>query len=237
MSGVQESFRSPFLDVVNATTDVIVDDSVSNNNGVIDPGEAVKLAVTLTNPWRGARRRRTSVSAVLSTTTPGVTIYGDSATYPGYLRAIDRRGIIVRRRVDPAVPCGTAIDFTITTTSSLGTTDATFRVRVGGANGTDPPITYTDTIAGGLAIPDASSRGVFHQLSITDDFEIADVNYRIDNRHAHFRGRPQPHAPLAQRRGRRHDRPHRIGHGRRTRRQPDQYCRGRQYRLRHRRPT
>jgi uncharacterized repeat protein (TIGR01451 family) len=179
--GVQESFKSPFLDVVNATTDVTVDDSVSNNNGVIDPGEAVKLAVTLTNPWRGASKAATGVSAVLSTSTPGVTIYGDSATYPDIAPQSTGAGSSFVVGVDPAVPCGTAIDFIITTTSSLGTTDASLRVRVGGPNGTDPPITYTDTIAGGLAIPDASSRGVFHQLSITDDFEIADVNYRIDN--------------------------------------------------------
>ena len=50
--GIQESFSVPYLDVVNPGADVAINDSASNNNGAIDSGEAVRLTVTLTNPWR-----------------------------------------------------------------------------------------------------------------------------------------------------------------------------------------
>src|SRR5262249_37932165 len=74
-TGIAESFQVPYLDVANGAADVTVDDSADNNNGFIDPGEAVKLTVKLTNPWRGAAKAVTSATATLSTSTPGVTIY------------------------------------------------------------------------------------------------------------------------------------------------------------------
>ena len=53
-----ESTSLPYLDVANPLTDVAIDDSASNNNGDIDPGEAIKLTVTLTNPWRARLQGR-----------------------------------------------------------------------------------------------------------------------------------------------------------------------------------
>ena len=83
--------------------------------------------------------------------------------------------------VSASVPCGASIDFTLTTTSILGTTQTTFSIRTGGASGTDPVVTYTTVIPGGLAIPDGRGRAVFNQIAITDDFEIADLNFRVDS--------------------------------------------------------
>jgi uncharacterized repeat protein (TIGR01451 family) len=178
-TGIGESFSVPFLDVVNGTSDVTVDDSASNNNGVIDPGEAIKFTVKLTNPWRGAGKAVTSATATLTTSTPGVTIYDNTSTYGAIAPLGNAVGDSFLITVDASVACGSAIDFTLTTVSNLGSTSTTFRVRVGGANGTDPVVTYTGTA--NLAIPDNRPRGVFHQLNVTDDFQIADIDFRVDS--------------------------------------------------------
>jgi len=178
---IHESFGVPFLDVLAPATDVTIDDSLSNNNGKIDPGEAVKLTVKLSNPWRAASKAITNATATLSTTTPGVTIYDNQSTYGAIAPQGSATGDSFMLTVDPTVLCGSAIDFTVTTVSSLGTTSTNFRLRVGGASGTDPVVTYTGTPSPALTILNSARRGVFHQINVTDDFEIADINFRIDS--------------------------------------------------------
>jgi uncharacterized repeat protein (TIGR01451 family) len=178
---VHESFNVPFLDVVNPLTDVAIDDSASNNNGAIDPGEAVKLTVKLTNPWRGAGKAVTSATATLTTSTPGVTIYDNTAAYGAIAPQGSATGDTFSITVDPSVACGSALDFTLTTVSNLGTTVATFRLRMGARNGTDPTVTYTSDPNPDLVITNNFPRGSFDQLNVTDDFEIADLNFRLDS--------------------------------------------------------
>jgi uncharacterized repeat protein (TIGR01451 family) len=179
--GIQESFKVPYLDVVNPATDVTVDDSAANHNGALDPGEAVRLTVKLTNPWRAASKAVASATATLSTTTAGVTIYNATATYGAIAPAGSATGTSFLISLAPSVPCGSAIDFTLTTVSSLGTTAAPFRLRVGAASGTDPVVTYTGTPAPALTIVSNAPRGVFHQITVTDDLQIADLNFRINS--------------------------------------------------------
>jgi uncharacterized repeat protein (TIGR01451 family) len=179
--GIHESFSVPFLDVVNPLTDVTIDDSAANNNGAIDPGEPVKLTVKLTNPWRGASKAVPSATATLSTSTTGVTIYDNTSTYGAIAPQGTATGDTFLITVDPTVPCGSALDFTLTTTSNLGTTSTTFRVRVGNRNGTDPEVTYTGDPNPDLTITNNRPRGVFHQITVTDDFEIADLDFRVDS--------------------------------------------------------
>ena len=179
--GVKESFQAPFLDVVDAATDVTVNDSTTNNNGDIDPGETVRLLVKLTNPWRAAGKAVASATATLASTTPGVTIYKNMSSYGAIAPQGTATGTPFVVGISNSVLCGSAIDFTLTTVSSLGTKATTFRIRVGGASGTNSLITYTGVIQGGLAIPDNRPRAAFAQGAITDDFEIADLNFRIDN--------------------------------------------------------
>jgi uncharacterized repeat protein (TIGR01451 family)/fimbrial isopeptide formation D2 family protein len=178
---VRESFSVPHLDVVDPLGDVTVDDSATNNNGVIDPGEPVKLTVRLTNPWRAAGKAVTGATATLSTSTPGVTIYDDTSTYGAIAPQGSATGDTFLIGVDPSVACGSAIDFTLTTVSSLGTTTTSFRVRIGNRSGTDAPVTYTGDPNPDLTITDNRPRGVFHQINVTDDFEIADLNFRVDS--------------------------------------------------------
>jgi len=179
--GIRESFSVPFLDVATPATDVIIDDSSSNNNGVIDSGEAAKLTVRLTNPWRAAGKAVTAATVTLTTSTPGITIYDATSTYGAIAPQGTAVGDTFLLTVAPTVLCGSAIDFTLTVVSNLGTTSASFKVRVGMKSGTDPVVTYTGTPAPALAIPDGQPRGVFHQLNVTDDLQIADLDFRANS--------------------------------------------------------
>ena len=181
--GIGESFSLPYLYIADEDADLVLDDSASNNNGSLDPGEAVRLTAALTNPWRHASRNATGVTATLSTATPGVTIFDAVASYDPIApqttgSAVTGDGFAFT--VDPSVPCGSAIDFTLQVDSSLGSTSTTFRMRVGTPSGTDPVVTYTGDPNPDLTILSNQPRGVFHQINITDDFEIADLDFRID---------------------------------------------------------
>ncbi|MBK8739581.1 MAG: DUF11 domain-containing protein [Betaproteobacteria bacterium] len=135
----------------------------------------------LTNPWRAATRAVTGATATLSTTTPGITIYDNSATWGAIAPQGTATGDPFTFTVDPAVAAGTAIDFTLDIVSNIGSSSVKFRIRVGTRNGTDPAITYTGTPAPALTILSNRPRGVFHQIDIADDYEIADLDFRIDS--------------------------------------------------------
>jgi uncharacterized repeat protein (TIGR01451 family) len=186
--GVDESFSSPYLDVVNAATDVTVNDSASNNNGTLDPGEVAQLTVALTNPWRAASKAVTGATATLSTSTPGVSIFDNTSTYGAIAPQGSATGDSFLITLDTTVLCGSAIDFTLSVTSNLGTTATTFRVRVGAASGTDPVVTYTRDTNPDLAIPDGRPLAVFDTVNVTDDFQIADLDFRVDSATHTFTG-------------------------------------------------
>jgi uncharacterized repeat protein (TIGR01451 family) len=179
--GIQESFSQPYLDINNVATDVTIDDSNSNNNGAIDPGEPIKITVKLKNPWRGTAKNVASATATLTTSTPGVTIYDNASTYPAIPAQGSAVGDTFLFTVPTTATAGQSLKFTITPSSSLGSAPVTFVLRVGKANGTDPAITYTHTPTTPLAISDNRPRGVFDTMNITDDFEIADLNFRVDS--------------------------------------------------------
>jgi uncharacterized repeat protein (TIGR01451 family) len=186
--GVRESFSVPYLDVVS-NSNVAIDDSASNNNGSIDPGEAIRLTVSLFNPWRAASRSVASATGVLTTTTPGVAIYDNSATWGAIApQSTTAASDVFLIALDTTVACGSSIEFTLTTTSSLGVTSTTFTVRVGNANGTDAVVTYTKDTTPNLAIPDGQPLAVNDSLTVTDDFEIADLDFRIDSVSHSFTG-------------------------------------------------
>jgi uncharacterized repeat protein (TIGR01451 family) len=175
--GVGASSALPHLDVAN----VAVNDSLGNNNGSIDPGESIALTVTLKNPWRNAARGVALASATLSSATPGVTILDNSSTYGAIPAAGTAAGDAFRFTLDSAVACGQSLKLTLQIASALGTTSVDLPLRVGNRSGTATPIIYTRTIPGGLSIPDNDKRGVTDQLNITDDLEIADLNFRVNN--------------------------------------------------------
>jgi uncharacterized repeat protein (TIGR01451 family) len=175
-----ESFSVPYLDVAS----VAVNDTLGNNNGAIDPGEPIRLTVTLTNPWRKASQGVASATATLSSSTPGVTIVDGSAAYgpiAAQASAASVAGDTFLITVAPSALCGSSLDFSIQTVSTLGTTTATFKLRVGAAAGNGAPVTFTRTIPGGLAIPEANLLGVTDTFNVTSDLEIADLDFRVDS--------------------------------------------------------
>ena len=175
--GIVESFSPPYLD----STTVTVDDSLGNNNGSIDPGEPIRITVTLTNPWRSTSKNVASATATLTTSTPGVTITDGNSTYPAIPAQGSAAGDTFAFNVPLAVTCGQSLNFTVTPTSTLGTHALPISFRVGAPSGTAAPVTYTRTPASPLAIVDLRPRGTIDSQTITDDFEIADLNVRIDS--------------------------------------------------------
>lgn len=174
--GIKESFSTPYLDIQTVT----VDDSAGNNNGTLDPGEAAKLVVTLKNPWHTASKGVPSASATLTTSSPDVTITTGNSTYGPIAAQGSAAGTPFHVLVSSTATCGERVTFTVTTTSSLGTQSVSVDFRIGMAMGTGAPVTYTKS-TGGLAIPDNHPRGVTSTMTITDDFQIADLNVRVDS--------------------------------------------------------
>ncbi len=86
---------------------------------MIEPGETVVLPVTAHN---NGTAPVTGMSAVLSTTTPGVTITDNAATFADM--AADAVAVSNPNHfsffVDPSFPCGGTIDFTIQFTTHAG---------------------------------------------------------------------------------------------------------------------
>lgn len=175
--GIVESFSSPYLD----KTTVTVDDSLGNNNGSIDPGEPIRITVTLTNPWRSTSKNVASATATLTTSTAGVTITDGNSTYPAIPAQGSAAGDTFAFTVPLAVTCGQSLNFNVTPTSSLGTHAIPLSFRVGAPSGTGAPVTYTRTPGAPLTITDLAPRGTIDSQTITDDFEIADLNVRIDS--------------------------------------------------------
>jgi subtilisin-like proprotein convertase family protein len=175
--GIVESFSAPYLDVQS----VAVDDSMGNNNGSIDPGEPIKLTVTLRNPWRNTSKNVASATAMLTTSTAGVNVVDNSSIYPAIPAQGNAAGDTFQFNVPLSATCGQSLKFTVTPTSTLGTQGVDISFRVGAPSGTAAPVTYTRTPAGPLAIQDNRPRGVIDSQTITDDFEIADLNFRVDS--------------------------------------------------------
>jgi uncharacterized repeat protein (TIGR01451 family) len=174
-----ESFALPALDVIDPLTDVAINDTATNNNGAIDSGEAVKLTVTLTNPWRRATKAVTGATATLTSSTTGVTIWDNTSTYGAIAPQGTAAGDTFTIALDTTVPNGSTLSFSLSITSNLGVTTTDFTLRVGKRNGTDPAVTYTSTPA--LVITDGEQLGVTDSMAVTDDFEIADVDFRLDS--------------------------------------------------------
>lgn len=175
--GVRESFDLPYLDIATVT----VDDSIGNNNGVLDPNEPARLVVNLTNPWRGVAKSVAGASATLTSSFPGMSIVTGTSTYGAIAPQATVAGTPFRIRVPAGATAGQSIHFSVEVTSALlGTKTVDFILRVGTPGGAGAPITYTQNVVGG-SIPDNNGKGILSPMTITDDFEIMDVNFRVDN--------------------------------------------------------
>ncbi|MBI3919844.1 MAG: M6 family metalloprotease domain-containing protein, partial [Armatimonadetes bacterium] len=115
----------PVLSIQSKT----IDDSAGNNNGVVDPGETISMSIVLANSGGAAA---TGVSAVLSTSTPGVTITQPDSAYPDIaVSGTGTNSTPYKFRVSGSVTCGTVINFTLAVTSNERNFSLPFQVPTG----------------------------------------------------------------------------------------------------------
>jgi len=117
-----------------------------NGNGVIEPGEVVVLPVTLTNT---GSVNLTNVSGVLSTSTPGVTITDDAATWPDLAVGASAQSNPdhFRFTVGSAVTCGTPIALNLAVTYAQGSNNTGATLGVGTTSST---LLLNETFSGGI---------------------------------------------------------------------------------------
>ncbi len=118
-----------------------------DGDAFVENNETWSLTVPLTNAG-GAPA--TGISAVLTTSTPGVTIVSGSSTYPDLaVSASGNNATPYVFHVTGAANCGSVINFTLTVTYTGGASPQTFPFSIGtGAPGT--PVTFSYT---GPAVP------------------------------------------------------------------------------------
>jgi subtilisin-like proprotein convertase family protein len=144
-------------------------------NGIAEPGEEITLAVTI----EAATTAQTGVTGVLTTTTPGVTIVDDTATWPdltaGVPTASNAPHFLVR--IADTVTCPSTIDFDLSVTSNEGGPyPGSFSRSVGEAL----------TPAGlPLAIPDNVAAGATSALAVSQNVTLSDVNVRVQIQHTY----------------------------------------------------
>ncbi len=108
----------------------------SGGDGNIDPGDRVQFKIPLenyvANPLNAAAV--SSVSAILSTTAPGVSLVQPGSSYPNIAvgaNAINLSGYIVQ--ISPAFAAGTPIEFSLAITTAQGSATVLFTQQTGTA--------------------------------------------------------------------------------------------------------
>ncbi|MEJ5166725.1 MAG: proprotein convertase P-domain-containing protein, partial [Thermoanaerobaculia bacterium] len=131
---------STFTDTCNGT-------GSGNNNGIIDAGEDILLQITLHNNGTAGT---TGIYATISTSTPGITITDNYATFPNI--SAGGTGTSISNhfsfRVGTSVSCGTQINFTININSNEGSWTDTFSLTVGQWTGGTPINLWSESFDG-----------------------------------------------------------------------------------------
>ena len=130
---------------ISLGTVTAIEGTYSNTNGFIEPGELASMTVQLNNT---SATTATSVTAVLTTSTPGVTITQGSANYGNIVGAgnATNTGTPYLFGINSSVPCGTVINFILT-------------VTYGGGGASPKPLNFTVT-TGALIVSISETIGV-----------------------------------------------------------------------------
>src|SRR6267143_603218 len=121
LNGCLPGIANPIVEPTDPASTAI---SGGNGNGIIDSNECNNLNVTVNNFGCAPAH---NVTAVLSTSTPGVTITQPNSPYPDM--TIDANGtntVPFNVSTSPAFVCGTTINFTLTVSFTGGTKVSTF---------------------------------------------------------------------------------------------------------------
>jgi len=154
--------------VSNAVTDRCPSDR-TQENGILEPGEAADLVVSL----KAASLGHTGVVGTLTSSTPGVAILDGTATWPTLGPGVVTASLAPHFRivVDGSVPCYSTIAFQLSVVSDQGGPYVTpFTRQVG----------FTPS-PGGLpvAIPDGQPAGITSTLGAIGNVILSDVNVRV----------------------------------------------------------
>ena len=151
---------TPFLAACGASGIALLDtgtavpsEATGDGDAYIENNEIWDLTVPLTNVGVSAA---TAISAVLTTSTTGVTITADTSTYPDLAPSASAdNDTPYAFIVTGAATCGAAIDFTLTVTYTGGASPQAFNFSIAtGSPGT--PVTFSYT---GPAVPIPDSPG------------------------------------------------------------------------------
>ncbi len=161
-----------------AVTATAIDDSGQGNaNGAVDFAECFALKVTLTN---GSTTAATGVSAVLSSSTPGVSITHATSPYPD-LAASGGSGantqVFLVTSPSSQAAAGQPIDFSLAVTSSSGNLDVPFTLATGGG-----PTPLAASATGPVAIPDNNGTGASLAIPVAGFSQVLSkvkVRFRI----------------------------------------------------------
>jgi hypothetical protein len=103
-----------------------LDDSLGNNNGIVNRGECVRVNLGIKN---NGCARETAISSTLTTTTPGVTVSQGNSGYSN--KAIDESGTNItpfRISVLNSFGCGTEIALSLNLTYASGSKSVSFTI-------------------------------------------------------------------------------------------------------------
>jgi hypothetical protein len=140
---VTQNFTMTGTSKLEVNGPVAIDDSLGNGNGVINKNECVNLNVPVKNNGCAAE---SVISSTLTTSTAGVTVINNNATYPDM--AIDGSGINsapFQISVSDTFTCGTDIALSLNLTYASGTKSIPLTVPTcaGGANQSFGPYALT----------------------------------------------------------------------------------------------
>jgi hypothetical protein len=124
-----------------------IDDSLGNNNGIVNRAECVKLNLGVKN---NGCARETAISATLTTTTPGVTVVDGNSSYPDLV--IDAAGTNAtpfKISISDTFSCGTPIALSLNLTYAGGSKSIPFIIPTcaGGADQQIPTYQLTTSDA------------------------------------------------------------------------------------------
>lgn len=157
--------------VDTCSSDLADDVFSAGGDGVWEPGEEIAITATLR-----ATGDFTGVSAVLSSSTPGVTVVTNTATYADMTSGVDTPSNTPYQVLidSDAGLCLTDIDFELTITANEdGPFMGNFSETLGAPLTPDTPV----------SIPDNNPAGATSVLMVGDNVSLADLNVRVNITH------------------------------------------------------
>lgn len=151
----------------------------SGGDGIVDQGESVVLPITIHNAGLGAV---TGINATVSTTTTGVTVTANTATFPDLAAGGSGTSDPPHFAFDVAgtVSCGTNISFTIDFVANQGAWSDTFTVPVGGPGPLCNPclLSCPGITLSPPSFPQATI-GVLYNQTVTASGGVAPYSYAV----------------------------------------------------------